>query len=455
MPSITAVKAEAARSSIGCAQDAETGWRLFKLANLRWLWIGQAISQIGEGLNKVALLYLVYNLTNSTLMMTVIGVLQTLPPLMMGPLLGVYVDRLPKKRMMMGVDTVRAGLSLITPVLYAANALTLTRVYLVVFIMAVVSTVFGPALSATVPLIVERAQLTAANALVASTAMVGMLAGPAISGLGIATVGMQVVLYGSSATFVLSVLALSRLHLKKADMPTRASRQGPFMKDLKDGLHFVFVERRTIAGLMLTALCYSLASSAFVFLLPVFAERVLHVGALVLGWLWSAYGAGMVAISVVLVCTRQLTASRRLLMIAGAMVIGGMASALLAGTTEMALSLGLVFIIGAGLAAFTPVVWGMLQELTPQKLRGRIFSIVNTAAMSTSMIGMVAFGWSTDRLGPQMSLFGMAAIFSITAGVSLVLWKIGNLSSLESELSEQRPESHVGVHKESLRVNPG
>ena len=115
MSSSTAVKTEIARSSVGCMQDAETGWRLFKVANLRWLWIGQAISQIGEGLNKVALLYLVYNLTNSTLMMTVIGVLQTLRPLVFGPLLGVYVDRLPKKRIMMGVDTVRAGLALITP----------------------------------------------------------------------------------------------------------------------------------------------------------------------------------------------------------------------------------------------------------------------------------------------------------------------------------------------------
>src|SRR5215217_6011800 len=99
---------------------ADTGWRLLKLRDLRWLWIGQAISQIGEGLNKVALLYLVYNLTNSTLMTTVIGVLQTLPPLILGPVLGVYIDRFPKKWIMMGVDALRAALALIIPLLYAA-----------------------------------------------------------------------------------------------------------------------------------------------------------------------------------------------------------------------------------------------------------------------------------------------------------------------------------------------
>src|SRR5207253_10163910 len=138
------------------SESTATGWSLLKIRDLRWLWTAQAISQIGEGLNKVALLYLVYHLTQSTLKMTVIGVLETLPPLIVGPLLGVYVDRFPKQRIMMAVDGSRAGLALIIPLLYAADALNLIALYVVVFIMALVGTVFGPALSATVPLIVER-----------------------------------------------------------------------------------------------------------------------------------------------------------------------------------------------------------------------------------------------------------------------------------------------------------
>ena len=429
----SAAKKPHAETKTGRREHTETGWRLLKLRDLRWLWTGQAISQIGEGLNKVALLYLVFNLTNSTLMTTVIGVLQTLPPLILGPILGVYIDRFPKKWLMMGADTCRAGLALIIPLLYAANALTLPRVYIVVFLMAVVATVFGPALSSTVPLIVERAQLTAANALVASTAMIGMLVGPAVSGLGIATVGMQVVLYVSSGTFVLSVLSLSRLHLKQsASQHAAAQKSGSFVKDLKEGLRFVFVKHRTIAGFILAALCYSLASSAFVFLLPVFAEKVLHVGAMTLGWLWSAYGAGMVAVSITLACTQQHRAGTRLLFIAGAMVVGGVASFILAGTAQPLVAIVLVALIGAGLAAFTPIVWGMLQEMAPEKLRGRIFSIFNTGAMSASMIGMVAFGWATDRLGPQISLFGMAAIFWLTAAASLALWKFADMSQVKS-----------------------
>jgi DHA3 family macrolide efflux protein-like MFS transporter len=438
MSSVSAAKGQKRNKTASPQQHNETGWRLLKIRDLRWLWTGQAISQIGEGLNKVALLYLVFNLTNSTLKTTVIGVLQTLPPLILGPLLGVYVDRFPKKWIMMGADALRAGLALIIPLLYAANALTLPRLYLVVFVMAVVTTVFPPSLSATVPLIVDRAQLTAANALVSSTAMIGMLVGPAVSGLGIATVGMQVVLYVSSATFVLSVLSLARLHLRQTKAQKVAQRHGgSFVEDLREGMRYVFIERRTIAGFVLTALCYSLVSSAFVFLLPVFAEKVLRVGAMMLGWLWSAYGAGMVVVSIVLACTTQQNPFIRLLLVAGAMVIGGGASFILAGTTQPILSVGLVAMIGAGLAMFTPVTWGMLQEMAPEKLRGRIFSIFNTGAMSASMIGMVAFGWATDRLGPQISLLGMAATFWLTAAASFLLWKFGDLSKLQSDSSQK------------------
>jgi MFS family permease len=418
----------AAKTSRPKSQTVATGWSLLKIRDLRWLWTAQAISQIGEGLNKVALLYLVYHLTQSTLKMTVIGVLETLPPLIVGPLLGVYVDRFPKKRIMMGVDGIRAGLALIIPLLYAADALTLTALYVVVFVMALVGTVFGPALSATVPLIVERAQFTAANALVGMTAMMGMLVGPAVSGLGIATVGIQVVLYVSSGTFLLSVLCLSRLRLKGRESQTTQRRSGnSFWDELKEGLRYVFLKQRTIAGIVLTALCYSLASSAFVFLLPVLADKVLHVGAMMLGWLWSAYGAGMVLISISLAASKQRNASTRVLFITGAMLIGGGASFMLSTTATPLLSMALVAIIGAGLAAFTPIVWGLLQEMTPETLRGRIFAIFNTAAMSASMIGMVLFGWVTDRVGPQTSLFGTGGILWVTATASLLLWKFGDL----------------------------
>src|SRR5690348_8797859 len=80
------------------------GWRLVMTWNFGWLWWGQVTSQVGEGLSRVALLWFVYELTGSALMMTMIGLLQTIPPLLFGPVIGVYLDRLPKKAVMVWVD---------------------------------------------------------------------------------------------------------------------------------------------------------------------------------------------------------------------------------------------------------------------------------------------------------------------------------------------------------------
>lgn len=167
------------------------GWELVKTRDFGFLFAGQTISQIGDSLNKVALLWFVYELTGSALKMTVVGLLQTLPPLLFGPLIGVYLDRVRKKPVMIWVDLLRSLMVLLIPLLYAMEALTLDRLYVLVFATAIFSTVFGPALTSAVPLIVPKERLIAANALMQTTTNVGLLVGPAVSGLGIALIGAQ------------------------------------------------------------------------------------------------------------------------------------------------------------------------------------------------------------------------------------------------------------------------
>ena len=163
------------------SEPSAVGWQLLKTRDFSLLYAGQLISQIGDGLNKVALLWFVYDLTGSALKMMVVGLLQTIPPLLFGPLIGVYLDRLSKKKVMIWVDLIRTFLIVLIPVLYAIDALSLEGLYVLVFLTAIVSTVFGPALASSIPLIVGPTQLTSANALLQSTTNIGMLVGPAMS----------------------------------------------------------------------------------------------------------------------------------------------------------------------------------------------------------------------------------------------------------------------------------
>jgi predicted MFS family arabinose efflux permease len=380
-----------------------------------------SISQIGDSLNKVALLWFVYEMTGSALKMTVVGLLQTLPPLLLGPLIGVYLDRVRKKPVMIGVDLLRTLMVLLIPLLYAMGGLTLDRLYFLVFATAIFSTIFGPALTSAVPLIVPKEKLIAANALLQTTTNVGLLVGPAVSGLGIALIGAQNVLFADAATFFISALCLFpiRMHetLDRWSAASKGLTEG-ITSDLLAGFRFVFVEQKTVLLLMLTATLYSVGISAFIFLLPVFAKDVLGVGPIQLGWLWSALGVGMLLASLGLTSISQGDVPWRLRFMSGALAVGGIAMAAL-GFFEAPVAAGaLIAVIGGSTAMFTPLVWTMLQELTPEHLLGRVFTSFATGGMASSMAGMAGFGWAADTIGPAASLGGISIILLMTAATA-------------------------------------
>lgn len=400
------------------SRAVRSGWRLLKTRDFGLLFAGQAISQIGDGLNKVALLWFVYELTGSALKMVAIGLLQTIPPLVFGPLIGVYLDRLPKKPVMIWIDLLRTLLVLLIPVLYALNALSLERLYLLVFLTAIVSTVFGPALNSAVPLLVNRSQLTSANALIQSTNNIGVLLGSAISGLGIALVGAQNVLYIDSATFLISALCLMPIRIREQVSGGTHQPSGTVIQDLLVGFRFVFVQHQTVFFLMVTAALYNLGASAFVFLLPVVAKELLQIGPVKLGWLWSALGVGMLVASVWLTRMEQGNFQNRLRVIARAMTVGGLAVCSLSLLETTLFVAVLVVVIGGSTALFNPVVWAILQETTPTYLLGRVFTTFSTSAMASAMAGMAGFGWAADAIGPIASLIGIGLILLGTATVA-------------------------------------
>lgn len=399
--------------------QAGSGWKLLTTRSFGLLFSGQVVSQVGDSMNKVALLWFVYELTGSAFKMTVIGLLQTIPPLVFGPLIGVYLDRMKKKPVMIWVDLIRMGLVMLVPLLYAMETLTLERLYMLVFVTSIVSTVFGPALASAVPLLVPRARLTSANALIQSTNNIGLLIGPAVGGMSIAMMGAPNVLYLNAATFMVSALCLMPIRLHETiQARARAADKATIVQDLLVGFRFIFVQHRTVLLLMLTAALYSLGASAFVFLLPVFATQLLDASAVELGWLWSSLGIGMLAASAWLAWINQGDFQNRLRLISAALAVGAVAVGTLGMLQAPVMAAALIIVFGGSTAVFTPIVWAMLQELTPAPLLGRVFTTFSTGAMASAMAGMAGFGWVTDAVGPATSLVGIGVLLLGTATVA-------------------------------------
>lgn len=384
------------------------------------LWWGQVTSQVGEGLNKVALLWFVYELTGSALMIAVVGLLQTVPPLVFGPIIGVYLDRLQKKQVMVWVDLIRTVLTLLIPALFGLGLLRLEGLFVLIFLTSMVSTVFGPALVSAVPLLVRRSELVSANALIQGTNNIGLLLGPAVSGILIALIGAQHVLYVNAATFFISALCLIPIRSNETlqQEPNITAPAGSVLSDLSVGFRFVFSDRSTILVLVTISALYNLGASAFVFVLPVYAKESLHVGPVQLGWLWSALGAGMLMASSWLALTQKNDVRSRMQILVRGTTMGGLAVCTLSWLESPLIAAAFVTLVGAGAAVLNPVVWALLQEVTPSHLMGRVLTTFSTGSMAAAMVGMSGFGWVADAIGPAESLIGLGLVLLLTAFVA-------------------------------------
>ncbi|HEU4503545.1 MAG TPA: MFS transporter [Nitrospira sp.] len=396
------------------------GWRLIKTRDFGLLWWGQVTSQIGEGLNKVALLWFVYELTGSAMMIATVGLIQTVPPLLFGPLIGVYLDRLRKKPVMIWVDLIRTGLTFLIPALYGLGHLSIEGLFVLIFLQSMVSTVFGPALVSAVPLLVRRGELVSANALIQGTNNIGSLLGPAVSGVLIALIGAQHVLYVNAATFFISALCLMPIRSNEAiaEGAHVSAQPGSLLSDLSVGFRFVFGSRSTVFLLVVITALFNLGASAFVFVLPVYAKELLQVGPVQLGWLWSALGLGMLAASSWLAFRQKNDVRSRMQILVSGTTVGGLATCTLAVLESPLLAAGFVILVGAGAAVLNPVVWALLQEVTPSHLMGRVLTTFSTGSMAAAMVGMSGFGWIADAIGPAQSLVGLGLVLLLTAFVA-------------------------------------
>jgi predicted MFS family arabinose efflux permease len=211
--------------------------------------------------------------------------------------------------------------------------------------------------------------------------------------------------------------------------PSEGSQRpgGSAFQDLIEGITFVAKKQRVILLLVVTAGCYAFGASALTTLFPVFAKKMLGLGPVEVGYLWSALGVGLLCMSMALLRFTEWNVSDRTRIIAGASVASALAIGVLVWTNNLLLVGLLMIVIGGGMGAFTPIAWGIVQELTPGNLVGRVMSLYSTGAMTAAISGISMFGWVTERFGESTGVAGIGATFLLTASLgSWLSWSIRN-----------------------------
>ncbi|MBH0121071.1 MFS transporter [Rhodococcus sp. CX] len=332
-------------------------------ANFRRYISGQAVSLVGTWMQTVAQSWLVLELTGSGTAIGVVLALQTVPMLLLGPYGGVVADRVDKRKLMIGLQTMMGLQALVLGLLTVTGTVQLWHVWVLATLLGLNQCFENPARQSFMLEMVGPDDLRNAVSLQSVLASCSRMIGPAVAGLVIAAGGLGVCFLLNAASFVAVVASLLRLDVSQLNLSPQAGRA---RGQLREGLAYVRRSPDLAVPLLMMALVGCLAFE-FQVVLPVVAEHVLTAGAGGYGFLTAAMGAGSVVGGLV-IATWGRTGVKPLVVTALAF---GVAMAAAAAAPNLGLMIAAMVLVGGLSASFTATTNSSLQLASAPTMRGR------------------------------------------------------------------------------------
>jgi MFS family permease len=392
-------------------------WRLLKSnRDFRLLYVATLISLGGDWFLTVALLDLVLELTGSATLVSLILLFQTLPIFLFTPHAGHVIDRIDRRKLMIGVDLLRIGACLLP--LLARTPAMLPFAFAGVFLIAVGSAYFEPASQASLPNIVATEDLAAANILMGSTWGTMLAAGAAIGGAVTAVLGRDASFLFDALSFGLSAIFLARMRGRFSEERDSRHVRPPFLESIRETFRFARAQPRVLALLTVKG-GYGLGAGV-VAMVGVFGREVFHAGAWGIGLLFAGRGIGALLGPFLLRASiRRGDAQYRA--IAFCILGFGAGYAGLALSTTLPLGfLAILFAHLGGGAAWQLSTYGLQRE-TPDAIRGRIFSADYGFVTLTMALSALTAGIASDHFGPTAATLGTASV-CLLFGVAWAAW---------------------------------
>jgi MFS family permease len=386
-------------------------------------WLGQTISNLGSSFTMFALPLLVFNLTGSPINLGITTAAEFVPYLLFGLVIGAWVDRVDRRRLMIATDLARAAVIATIPLLAAFDALSVGWIYAVAFTSATLTIAFDAAEFAAIPSLVPSGDdLVTANGRVQASYSTAQIAGPLLAGLLVAVAPVQQVLLVDATSFLVSAGALAMIgrafNAPREEGPRRAIRQ-----DIADGLRYVLGHPvlRNISAMM--ALINLVGATVYAQLV-VFAKRQLDASDSQVALLYAAGSAGVVLLSLAAgPLRRRLSFSVAAL---GALALDGLLTVVLAATRWYWAALVLWAAI-SGLGIFFNINTGSLrQQIVPNHLLGRVISIAGVLAWSAIPVGALAGGWAVERSGSVALVYGVIGALVALLAIAFSFGPLGH-----------------------------
>ena len=393
------------------------------------LWLAQVGSQLGEAIALVAMPLLVYGLTGSAELLSVIFIVQLVPRVVLAPIAGMLADRLDRRRVILAADLARAGVVALLP--FTSSAWQIAGLAMLV---ATGSALARPAELAAVPMVVSPDQLVPALSVSQLAASIVRIVGPALAAGVIAVTGPGPAFGLQSLCFLVSAGCIFGLVLPPVERTGMSSRVDAVRREITDGLRVVR-DNPIVRGITAVEMLWQLVTAALVVCVLLFVEETLRLGdqaATVFSLLTASFAAGTALGALAARPVEKRIGRMRL------MAIGYLAPLMLvpAGLTPpLAVVFACLFILGFTDSWAVIAMQTYLAEAVPDAMRGRVYATWLGAVTLAGAVGFGLVGWFTPRLGPPLTLALVGSLVGF--GGPLLLLATGAIAAIRRDGAAQ------------------
>src|SRR5262245_59009202 len=362
--------------------------------NYRYTWMGQVVSEIGDHFNNIAVFSLVLANTRSGLAVSGVMLSRAVPAVLAGPIAGVLLDRLDRKRIMIASDLIRAVVALgFILTVDSDPAKSMWLLYVLSAILMFASPFFTSGRSAILPTITTRDELHTANSITQTTGWTTLTIGTFAAGAIVARMGFKPAFMFNALSFAFSALSISRLRVERGSFRpekkalTEADVARPW-HEYVEGLRYMR-SSPLIFGIGLLGIGWASGGGAAQILFSLFGELVFQRGAEGIGSIWGCAGFGLIVGGVLghrLGRTLGFEGYKR--SVIACYVVHGGAYVVFSQMRSFRWALVFIGLSRAAVAVTSVMNFSQLLRHVSDTYRGRVFSTIESMVWSTMMLSM-------------------------------------------------------------------
>lgn len=382
----------------------------FRSRNYRLYFFGQSLSLIGTWMQRTAVYWLVYEVSDSASILGITVFCAQFPSFLFSMLGGVVSDRYDRFRVLLATQIASLVQALLLAWLVYYGSYELWHVLLLTAALGAINAFDVPARQSLVYDIVDhKDNLPNAIALNSSMVNVARLIGPALSGVVLATFGAEICFLSNALSFVAVILSLLFMRLPTFIVHERVNSVAA---DLKEGFYYLTTTPQ-ISKVMLMLAGVSFLSLPFITLLPVYAREIFEGDASTFGLLNSFVGVGAVSGALFLASMKPGTNLKKVLFRCTLLFAAGLLA--FAYMESFPMALFFIAIAGFGMMAQTTLSNTLIQTTVAPAMRGRVISYYAMAFFGMQPLGALLVGSAADIIGAPLTILlqGVATLIIV------------------------------------------